>query len=400
MKRWGLAVVWVYSAVACGGRTALETATSSRDVPPPGRTVTPPNQTPPPGDTSAYGGGYLGVCSGDEYAVVDDCSLCPGAVAYALCDGFLYDQCSCFLPSGWTEMTGPGVADAGSDGTVSIEDASFEDAFYVSEETPEPLLADPNGYVSPDNNRAGVVGAWYVYGDGWGTLDFDGGAGVAGERGTCELIGGFPVSDCSTITSPLPPAPVSAGPDAAAPLGYANGFPPTSTVGSQAFCFSGTGATVITRDGGTSPDYADIYGIGMGLDFNNVDGVKSPYDAPAHYVIGVQFTVTSSGVFPPLRVEFPTTETNNVGGSNDPYDFSPEGPGQYSVYWEDLANPYPPVVGMNVSYLPPAGSTQPIFNPAHLLSIQFHVPTNTAGSVAVTNLCVSNLSMLYEAARP
>ena len=172
-------------------------------------------------------------------------------------------------------------------------------------------------------------------------------------------------------------------------------FPPTSTVGSQAFCFSGTGATVITRDG-ASPDYADIYGIGMGLDFNNVDGVKSPYDPLAHTVIGVRFTVTSLGAFPPIRVEFPTTDTDNVGGSDDPYDFSPPGPGEYSVYWEDLANPYPPVVGTNVSYLPPAGTTQPVFNPVGLLSIQFHVPTNTAGSVAVTNLCVSNLSMLSE----
>jgi hypothetical protein len=42
-------------------------------------------------------------------------------------------------------------------------------------------------------------------------------------------------------------------------------------------------------------------------------------------------------------------------------------------------------------YTPPAG--QPMFNPQNLLSIQFHVPTNTSGPVLVMNLmCVNNLT--------
>jgi hypothetical protein len=253
-----------------------------------------------------------------------------------------------------------------------------------------PLLAGPNGYVSASLNSVGVTGPWYAYGDGWGTEQFDGGVGAAGERGNCEWIGGFPPSECSTITSPLPPlAPVG---DGGPPAGYANGFPPTGPLANQTFCLSGTGAQVITQDGGTSPDYADIYGIALGLDLNNVGGMASAYDAPAWNVVGVQFTVTSSGPFPPLRVEFPTSDTESDGGTNDPYDFTPPGPGIYEVLWTQLQTPYPPSVGGNISYEPPEGTTQPRFNPAHLIAIHFHVPTNVTGPVPVKDLCVSRLN--------
>jgi hypothetical protein len=263
----------------------------------------------------------------------------------------------------------------------------------------EPIQANANGYVAADTNSVGVSGSWYVYGDGWGTEAYDGGTGVSGERGTCELLGGFPISDCSSITSPLPPAPFVAGSDAGLPPGYANGFP-AANASDQKYCLSGTGALVITEDGGAGPDYADIYGIGIGFDFNNVDGVKNPYNAPAEDVIGVQFTLASRGVFPMLRVEFPTTETVGAGGTNDPYDVTPTGPGVYEVLWQSLEKPYPPVVGENISYSPPAGTTQPMFNPSHLLSIQFHVPTNTTASIPVDHLCVSKLSAIVTPVRP
>jgi hypothetical protein len=196
------------------------------------------------------------------------------------------------------------------------------------------------------------------------------------------------------ITSPLPPAPTFFPVGAQIPTGYANGFPPSTQAGPPMFCLSGTGALVLTQDGGVAPDYPDIYGIGMGFDFNNVDGVKSAYDAPAFKVLGVQFTLTSGGVFPQLRVEFPTTDTFGIGDTLDPYDFSPSSVGTYTVLWTSLEGP--PTVGVNLSYAPPVGVTQPPFDPAHLLSIQFHVPTNTFSSVPVTDLCVSGLSVIVE----
>ncbi len=269
-----------------------------------------------------------------------------------------------------------------------------------------PLTADNTGHVASASgtspNTVGVTGHWYAFGDGWGTEGYDGGTGVAGERGTCELVGGFPVSDCSSITSPLPPAPeVDGGADAAPTPDYANGFPSTPA-GSQTFCLSGTGGAVLTHDGGTSPDYSDIYGIGSGFDFNNVGGVKSAYNAPDHKVIGVQFTVTSKGIFfPPLRVTFATTDTADDGGTGDSYDFSPSANralpanGTYQVLWTNLESPYPPVPGLNVGYLwsGPADA-QPRFNPAHLLWMDFYIPTNPGSPVSVDDLCVSDLSAI------
>ncbi len=306
-------VVALACLVACGGRLAGTTA------------FTVPTDSGAP----SYQGPDLGPCSGDEYQVIssDYCeSLCTAETAYALCDGTSYAVCSCELPSGWTEVPGGGVGeDAGvgssetgvgfeeagvgsSDAGVGVEEASVADGpISVGPANPVeqlvPLTANATGLVSAysgsPSNTVGVVGSWYVYGDGWGTEGYDGGTGAAGERGLCELVGGFPPSDCSTITSPLPPSPQFGF----ASPGYANGFPATGPIATQTFCLSGTAAQVLTQDGGTSPDYADIYGIGLGLDFNNVGGVKSAYDAPAHSVVGVQFMITSSGAFPPLRIE-------------------------------------------------------------------------------------------------
>jgi hypothetical protein len=277
-----------------------------------------------------------------------------------------------------------------------------------------PLTATETGYVSPTSgmppNTVAVTGSWYAYGDSWGTEGVEGGVGVAGERGNCQLIGGFPTSDCSTITSPLPPAPqVDAGMMMAAtdggeagaapppPMGYANGFPPTPA-GSQTFCLSGTGAAVIMMDGGTSPDYSDIYGIGMGFDFNNVGGVKSIYNAPANNVIGVEFTIAAGNTtFPTVRVEFPTTDTNDAG-AEDSYVDLPIANGAVKVLWSQLETPYPPVAGTNVGYAwPTTITTFPMFNPAHLLSIQFHIPTAVGMTAPVMNLCVSNLTAIVQA---
>jgi hypothetical protein len=282
-----------------------------------------------------------------------------------------------------------------------------------------PLTALSNGYVSPSipeqeggllPNTVGVTGSWYAYGDSWGTEGVGGAVGVAGERGNCQLIGGFPTSDCSSITSPLPPAPIvaDAGPDAAIPTGYADGFPSS---GSQTFCLSGTAAAVIDNDAG--PDYSDIYGIGLGLDLNNPGGTleggapvpKLVYNATGNGVIGVQFTLswsTPDGGVPlagALRVEFPTGETAADGGTLDSYDIEPAAPGVYTVLWSQLEGA-PAVIAAaggpgNISYTPTVDgglSAQPPFDPTKIFSIQFHVSTSVMAAIPVDNLCVSNLS--------
>ena len=275
---------------------------------------------------------------------------------------------------------------------------------------PVPLTPSSTGYVT--GNAAAVTGAWYAYGDSWGTEMEMGMAGVAGEEGNCQLLGGFPTSSCSSITSPLPAFPVDAGTaaagDAAAatdaalmvPAGYDNGFPPSAT---GAMCLTGNAAKVITPDGGTAPDYSDIFGIGIGLDFNNMGGVKSAYNATANKVVGVTFTLSGVSTLPSgsLRVEFPTTQTEDGGAhpTDDSYDIQPAADGSYTVLWTQFAGA--PVVipapDANISYIPPVDgglAAEPPFDPTQLLSIQFHVATNTMAAIPVMNLCVSNLNAI------
>jgi hypothetical protein len=241
-----------------------------------------------------------------------------------------------------------------------------------------PLTPDPTGYVSVTG--LGIQGAWYAYGDNWGTTGMP--------PGVCEMTGMHPTTACSTITSPLPGMVNDEG-------GVTATFPQT-TPGTM--CLSGTAAKVVACVAGvagcTGSDYSNIFGIGIGLDFNNTGGVKMPYNATMNKVTG--FTFTLSGVpTAGIRVEFPTTDTTTTG--SDSYAFSKGGSvlvtadGTYTADMTTAAtDPHP----LADSFTPPATLMQPAFNAAHLLSIQFHVPTNTTAAIPVTNLCVSNLTAI------
>jgi len=300
------------------------------------------------------------------------------------------------------QEAGPPSGDGGTGGDV----ATTPGTMLV------PLTATSTGYVM--NATTGITGAFYAYGDGWGTEGYMGMTGVAGERGNCELKGGFSPAQCSSISSPLPAAPqVDAGTAPPAdggeagttmtpppPAGYDNGFPPEGDSGAaaQSFCITGVAAAVIMNDAGVT-DYSDIFGIGMGLDFNNVGGVKGPYDATLNKVVGVQFTLSAGGTFPPVRVEFPTEETVDGGPmpTGDSYDISPTAAGVYKVLWTQFAGPPTVGAGGDLSYAPTVDggiNAQPAFDPAMLLSLQVHVPTATGAAVTVTNLCISDLNAI------
>jgi hypothetical protein len=180
-------------------------------------------------------------------------------------------------------------------------------------------------------------------------------------------------SACSSITSPLPNAT-----DAGGEGGAALGFPPGA---SGAMCLSGTAAQIV----GTPPDYSNMFGIGIGLDFNNMGGVKLPYDATAHHVVGFQFTIGGLPASPAtVRVEFPFPGTDTSG---DAYaETVAPGTTQMTILWSDAT--------FGPSFTPPTGTTEPPFDPSKVESIQFHVVTNTQASFPVTNLCVSDLAAL------
>ena len=266
-----------------------------------------------------------------------------------------------------SSSSGGGASSSSSGGTTGDATGSSSGA---SSGGGTALTPDPTGYVSVTG--LGIQGAWYGYGDGWGTTGMP--------PGVCETTGMHTTPGaCSTIT--FPPAGM-----ANAEGGVTATFPQT-TPGTM--CLSGTAAKVPACVAGVSGctmfDYSNVFGIGIGLDFDNVMGVKMPYNAPMNKVTG--FTFTISGVpATGIRVEFPTTDTNAMG--SDSYAIAISKDGNYTA---DLKS------GTAIPDLSPsftATPTQPAFNAANLLSIQFHVPTVTTSSITVTNMCVSNLTAI------
>lgn len=225
------------------------------------------------------------------------------------------------------------------------------------------LMPDMNGFM--DGTVAGVLGAWYSYGDSYKVAT----PPVAGNPGDCQTAG-FAVADCSTATSP------------------AFGAPFTNTGGKM--CLTGTAAVVMNSN------YSAIWGVGLGFDFNNAgtgdagatagNGNKLPWDATTQKVTGFKFTVANVPTGGNMRVEFPFTEQYMtdapywMGAANNLSPITEDG--TYSFKWTDVTGPM---------YL--TSPTPPTFDPTMIISAQFHVVTNTNGPIAINNLCVSDVTL-------
>jgi hypothetical protein len=253
------------------------------------------------------------------------------------------------------------VADAAID-EGSTPDAVPPDA--ATGTTAVPLLPDANGFLGSSSNPIGIQGPWYAFSDGWGTN--------GAPPGVCETVGGHPASACSTIT--FPPA---ASPSDAGDGGLTSTFP-QSTPGTM--CLSGTATQVIAAD------YTDMFGIGIGLDFNNTGGVKMPYDATAHKVTGFSFTVSGIPTGGTVRVELPIPATD---ATSDAWSLTLAVDGSYTV---DLSTATTDPHHLTPAFAPTG--TQPAFDASQVESIQFHVPTTPVAPIVVpaaSPLCVSNL---------
>jgi hypothetical protein len=237
------------------------------------------------------------------------------------------------------------------------------------------LVADPSGFVGLAGST-NIEGPWYAYGD---QIGMDGTTAT----GDCEIAhatpgGGHPAAECSMIATP--------------PFGK---FDNTNSV----MCTSGTVAVVPMITGTTTADYDWVWGAGIGLDFNNVGGdggVKMPYNATANGVTGISFDwvdMTGAPINPPIggaiRVEFPTPTSTltaaywngGVAGMAN----SPVKKGHNEFRWAAVGGPS--------YYMAKFGSAPPPFDPTKIISIQFHVPTNTTSSVAYS-FCIANLTAL------
>ncbi len=235
------------------------------------------------------------------------------------------------------------------------------------------ITPDSGGYVGPSSNSLGIQGAWYGYGDDWGTN--------GAPPGDCEVKGMHMTSQCSSITFPLPAMVSDAGGDAGAVAAF-----PQTTPGTM--CLSGTAAKVL------GSDYSNMFGIGIGLDLNNQAGVKMPYNATMNNVVGFSFHIAGIPSGAAVRVEIPIPATD---ASGDAWSITAAADGDYTFDLNTLASD---AHSLKPSFTPPAGTKQPAFDATMVKSIQFHIPTSTTAAVTIPDsarLCVSNLQAIVKA---
>jgi hypothetical protein len=241
---------------------------------------------------------------------------------------------------------------------------------------PIPLAASATGFV--DDPTSGVKGFWYAYGDGVGP-NASPTNGADGANSDCQLKGGFPAAACSQITAPTPGEPVM----------------PTDAA-SSAMCTKGIAAQVLIKADGT-PDYGDLWGAGLGFDFNQPDGAT-----PAGYFDmtpykGISFTFWAD-VLPvqSMRVNFPFL---GMHASDAPYwmgatmSASPltgttASPQHVEIDWADIGGPF-----YLTQETPPIDTGSYPLNPRAVQGIQFLVFTNTQVSTPYS-FCVANLALL------
>lgn len=263
----------------------------------------------------------------------------------------------------------------------------------------------PNGTGWVDHTDAcvassglGVQGAWYPYGDQYGT-------GNGAKK--CLTWGNHMSSECALITAPDPT--VMAFPNT-------NGEMTTSGTSEAVLpCVAGSMAATIPTSGcpgggnAGGNDYSSMWGAGIGWDLNankgmpEGDGKKNIWNPDAYGVIGIRFTIVNAP--PSLRVEFPqqlteaeaaadvppittmppTTDDHSAGAPyfsakpDDNFGPSQVHEGENTITWDQIGVPK-----KNQSYQ---------FDRTRMLGIQFHVPTTTGGTT-MYNFTIKNVTFL------
>jgi len=241
------------------------------------------------------------------------------------------------------------------------------------------LTSSPTGFVQ--DAVSGVVGAWFAYGDGVGANAGVADAGADNADSDCVKKGGFPPTACTQITTPTPGAP----------------FAPDDLATSKQ-CTSGIAALVMNKGG--AADYSDLWGGGIGLDFNNPGGdagAAGVKDLSAYTGVSFDF---SGDVVPPksMRVNFPFTGEHGTdspywgGGGDGATAYSPltgttANPQHVVIKWADIGGP---------AYLkgqtPSIDPTLYPFKPTVVSAIQFQVFTNATATTPYS-FCVANLAL-------
>jgi hypothetical protein len=249
-----------------------------------------------------------------------------------------------------------------------------------------PLPSGPTGFVQDTTGGSNVIGPWYAYADSVGP---GANATVGDDHANSDCIkkGGFTQAVCSHVAAPTP----------------GGVFVPTDLASSE-MCTDGVASQVM--DMGSAPDYSDMWGAGIMLDFNNPGGDAGPkgdLDLSGYKGIAFDFSAftgsTSNGAGIPtdaMRVNFPFTGEHGV---DSPYWMgaaktssplaAPSGTTQHvEVDWSDVGGPY---------YLTQRSPsiTPPPFDATKVQSIQFAVFTKTTAPTPYA-FCVANLTLVLK----
>jgi hypothetical protein len=206
------------------------------------------------------------------------------------------------------------------------------------------------------------MGPWFAFSDAISPND-----GLSSDS-PCVLAG-HPVSACSKVLTPTP----------------GTAFVPTN-LASGMMCTTGVAAKAVDVVGQVGiPDYSNIYGGGIGMNFNELQGAtnRAAFNFSAAHVVGISFDidqVPSGGI----RVELPTTSTVQSPAIYQPNSvanyISPLQTGHNQIRWNQAI--YPDYV-----------VNPPLFDPTQLLAVAFHVATSSVGPVSYA-FCISNLSAI------
>jgi hypothetical protein len=258
------------------------------------------------------------------------------------------------------------------------------------------LIPSSTGWVDKMDvgNDVGVQGSWYPYGDQYGD-----GPGDA----KCIKIGQHMPSECAQIITPEPP-PMTGYPNT-------NGEMHTEgTVEQVLACVPGSPAVVMMTSGCPTFDYSNMWGAGIGFDLNankgkpEGDGAKKMWNPADFGVIGVSFEIDVVPL-PGLRVEFPMLlQDADAMADGLPAGSTTDDHSAGAPYWGaqkkgDKMYPGSPVMpGKNTIMFNPtdiqaANLAAYAYDPARMLGIQFHVPTNSSAG-GTYSFTVKNLTFI------
>jgi hypothetical protein len=256
------------------------------------------------------------------------------------------------------------------------------------------LTPDATGWMDPGSpcNDAGVQGFWYPFGDAY----------LAGHGDArCITYGLHAPEACSTIAAPDPSL---------------SRFPNVSgmmhTAGHIALvipCEAG-----VETSGCPTADFWNIWGAGIGFDFNGSDDptpTRSAWNPSQYGVVGIRFTIDAVPL-PGIRVEFPILLTDEEAAANEPPLPSGSTSDEHSTmspYWGaqalgDSKWPKSPVIaGVNTILF--ATDIQPptlgryTFDPSRLLGVRFHVVADANASKDY-EFTISNVELLRDPNQP